>query len=218
VKAEFKALEALQAGMAETLKAIERVDAEVAALRERRLEQRLDQIADLGPEIEKAIEKLRLLRKRAGELRTELRQAREAERDAFDALEIGADDKAVLRTLMSDREMPVVPRERRDVRVRRQEVRARGQDERQRTGPEWARRVREQNERRREERRRQLEELEQQDPELHDLMAKKVELLERLDEPRAELAPHMDTLRRVLRELQQRLGALNRLIAPGPEL
>jgi DNA repair exonuclease SbcCD ATPase subunit len=218
IKTELKALDELQAKMAETLEAIERVDAEVAALRERRLEERLDQIADLGPEMEKAIEKLRLLRTRADELRTELRQTREAERKAFDALEIEPDDKEMLRALMSDRELPVVPRDRPAVRVRRQDVRGRAQDETPRERSELARAVRERDERRREERQRRLDELAQSDPELHELMAKKAELTEQLDEPRAELAGHMDAIRRVLREVQRRLGALNRLVEPGPEL
>ena len=212
LKADLDALVALKGEMEEALEAIERVDAEVAELREQRLEQRLDEIADLGPEMEDAIEKLRLLRKRSEELRADLRETKEAQREVFKAIEIAREDKALLKVLMSDRELPFIPPERRVVKVRQK-----GSEREPRLKSEWALKIRERNERRREERRRRLEQLEREDPELHKLMAEKVELLEQLDGPRAELAEHMEAIQGALRELHRRLGELYRFMEPGPD-
>ncbi len=217
LKAELDALVALKGKMEEALETIERVDAEVAELREQRLEQRLDEIADLGPEMEDAIEKLRLLRKRSEELRGDLRETKEAQREVFKAIEIAPEDKALLKVLMSDRELPFISPERRVVKVRREGPRLDDADKKRRAKSEWARKIRERNERQREERRRRLEQLEREDPELHKLMAEKVELLEQLDGPRAELAEHMEATQGALRELHRRLGELYRFMEPGPD-
>lgn len=217
LKEQIEALDALRDEMQETLEAVERVNEEVAELREERLEQRLNEIADLGPEMEAAVEKLRLLRTRAGELRAELKDTERKQREAFKALEIGREDKELLKALMSGRELPFVPRERRVVKVRKEGVRKEAGEKRRRVKSEWALRMREHSERQRKERRRRLDELEHADPELHALMAKKVELLEELDEPRVELAERMEAVQRTLQALHRRLGEFHRSMELGQD-
>ena len=232
LKEQIEALDALRDEMQETLEAVERVNSEVAELREQRLDERLNEIADLGPEMGAAVEKLRLLRTRAGELRAELKDTEQKQREAFKALEIGREDKELLKALMSGRELPFMPRERRVVTVRKEEVRKEGVrkegvrkegvrkeggEKKRRVTSEWALRMREHSEQQRKERRRRLDELEHADPELHALMAKKVELLEELDEPRVELAERMEAVQRTLQALHRRLGEFHRTMELGQD-
>jgi chromosome segregation ATPase len=214
IKEQLSAIEALRAQMQQTLEAMEAVDAEVATLRQQRLEQRLNEIAALGPEMEAAVEKLRLLRKRAEELRTELDETKQAQREAFDALKIEGEDKDVLAALMSDRELPVVPP---DDQAGPPPGSRRGGDAQRRGGPDRMRNIQARIEQQREERRRRLEELKQADPELHAIMLKKVELIEQLDGPRAELAEHVAAVQQALQALQRRLGDFQRAVEQGTQ-
>ena len=160
---------------------------------------------------------VRLLRTRAGELKEELKETEQKQREAFKALEIGREDKELLRALMSGRELPVMPPERRVIEVRKEVVVTEKDGTKRRVTSEWARKVREHSERQRAERRSRLDELEQTDPELHALMAKKVELLEELDEPRAEFAERMEAVQRTLQALHGRLGEFQRMMEMGQE-
>ena len=217
VRAELDGIEALKAEMEKTLSAIEGVNGEVAELRAKRLDQRLSELADKSPVMEEAIQKLRMLREQAEKLRTELQQAREAQKKLFDTLELGREEKDALRALLSDGGQPEGPPELvRDFRGGPQDFGDRGG--RRFADPGLAQRVREQNERRREEYQRRLAALEQQDPEMHALLVKKVELIEQLDGPRVGLAEHVQTVQRVLQELQRRLVEFYQLTEAGSEL
>jgi len=227
IKTQLGALDGLRAQMEQTLEAIEQVDQKVAELRKERLDKRLDEIADLSDEMQDAVEKLRGLRARSSELQTELKETRQSQRELFDTLEIGPQDKAMLKTLLSERELPLVPPDRRAVKIRldtqgpRAGAGKRGvgtsKDRKAVLKSEWADNIRLHNERRQEDRQRRLDQLEREDPELHTLMAKKAELIEQCDGPRAEVATHLEATQKLIQALHRRLGEYYRLMERSPD-
>ncbi|MBN1916707.1 MAG: hypothetical protein JW889_02255 [Verrucomicrobia bacterium] len=224
VRAEFDEIEGLRAGMETTLEEIEAINGEVAELRAKRLEQRLDEIAGRSPELEEAIQKLRAARTHLDTLRADLQQARESQQELFDGLELGREEKNALRTLLSSETQPLGPPEQpRDggpqaPRGGPQNVGDRGGATRGGDQSDLAQRMRQQNERRHGEHQRRLEALAQQDPELHALLAKKAGLIDALAGPRVELAEHVQAAQRVIQELNRRFVEFFRLIEAGSEL
>ncbi len=178
---------------------IKEVEAELAelqrqkeALRLKRLEEKIEELAEDYPEAKEQLDQLLALRKKTAELEKELRETAASGREIIEALELDPEDRAALMRALGPFEQ-AAPGGRRFVRLQAQRMRlARMRDR----NPELAERL----DRMEAEQKKRLEALEESDPELYEITVKEQALAKKLGDLRISL---YDTMMEHLRNVNQ---------------